>query len=340
MEPTSDDPENNYASRATNFIHLKIMDAIAGNYNLDERHYRKQDIKDALATHHSELVFLDSEEGVARIATAICEGYPVVTDYGATFGTTFSPGIRKEIAQMRHEQEPLATVSLVCDMQTALEWLDRERLPEDLKTSIQENGLDIFAGISFIRFPATAEAQAEVGEFYVNAHNEIQVFIVENDPLMNELKKRGRKYVAVRSSNLTGEHEETYLNGATAYAETIGAPLIAIRSKKQLELILSDTSVSSSADISKQARARVGSQPIVSFGTTDTGEACVTLVRAGNTSPGTMQRLLRDFLGEDIKFQYSEEKKTNFSRQAFEVSEEISQPSDIKQELLKASLLI
>lgn len=294
--------------------------------------------------YHPDTVFLDTDEGVELVAQAIADGHPVVTDYGATYGTAFSVGIRDLIAHVRKEQLPLAVVSLVCTKKVALKWINKNRLHKNIVAAIEKKGIDILdlvSGIAFVRFPCTDEAQTELGEHYVNPDQELQVFIVDNDPLMARLAEKYHiEYVAVRSSNITGKPEEPFVTGAEDYAKEIGAPIFAVRSRKAYQAQLDDhKAISSSAEANARLqRERVGSQPILAFRTNDHGSV-IELVRAGNTSPKTMERLLRDFLDDSITFDYKEEKNPAHKRKEYEVSKEITDPLKIKAELLKASLL-
>ena len=304
-------------------------------------------IERKLKEYHPATVFLDTKEGIERVALAIAQNHPVVTDYGSTYGTAFPLGIRELVAYVRKEEAPLAIVSLICSKKDALRWMDRDRLHPDLVDAIDTVGLDMIEGISFIRFPATPEAKEELGEYYVNGDNEIQVFIVENDPLMDCLaKKYNIHYIAVRSSNITGKPEEPFINGAENYAKDIGAPIFAVRSKEAFAAQLADQQISSSEDATVQLRRkRVGSQPILSFTQKPNSDhpdkmtAVVELVRAGNTSPETMLALLRDFLDGKIDFHYREEKKAAHTRRMFQVSKDIEDPIEVKKAILEATLL-
>lgn len=301
-------------------------------------------IEKALEQHHPQLVFLDTQEGIELVAAAIAKGHPVVTDYGATYGTAFSLNIRQEVAEIRREQEPLAVVSLVCSKMDAVRWMDTSRLHPEIVASIhnqeESSNLDVIEGISFIRFPCTEEAKEELGPYYVNKEREVQAFMVDDDPLMSYLAQQyDVHYIAVRSSNITGRPEEPFKNGAEVYATEIGAPIIAVRSKAALQAQLDDEAVVSTSDIVENLRRqRVGSQPILVF-KTENGEAVVELARAGNTTPETMQRLLRDFLRDSIKFTYHEEKVAGHTRKMFDVNPAITEPAEIKKIILKASLL-
>ncbi|MDQ5951119.1 MAG: hypothetical protein QG639_396 [Patescibacteria group bacterium] len=301
-------------------------------------------IENTLKKHQPQLVFLDTQEGIELVATAIAKGNPVVTDYGATYGTAFSLNIRQEVAEIRKEQEPLAIVSLVCSKRDALSWMDTSRMHPEIVASIynqQEcSNLDVIEGIAFIRFPCTDEAKEELGSYYVNQDREVQVFMVDNDPLMDYLSQQfDIHYIAVRSSNITGRPEEPFKNGAEVYASEIGAPIIAVRSKAALQAQLDDEAVVSTSEIAENLRRqRVGSQPILVF-KTENGEPVVELARAGNTTPETMHRLLRDFLRDTIQFNYHEEKIAGHKRKMFDVNPAVTDPAEIKKIILKASLI-
>ena len=178
------------------------------------------------------MVFLDIEQGVTRAGDAIAEGWPVVTDYGATFGTAFPPHIREEIAVARKETAPLATVSLVTTRELAMAWMDLTKIHPSVRKLIKQHKLEILEGVSFVRFPASQLALDTIDPSCINSDHEIQVFIEpEDEPLMRYLKlKHHIEYIAVRSSNITGKLEETSVKGAMQYASEIGAPLFVMRS--------------------------------------------------------------------------------------------------------------
>lgn len=332
---TAENSISSYKKRLLRIAKLHEWQKSREEYGFPVGHVEK-----TLNTHQPELVFLDTNEGVERVAQAIAQNHPVVTDYGATYGTAFSLNIRKEVAEVRREQEPLAIVSLVCSMKDALRWMNRNRLHPTIVKAIDSGGLDIIAGVSFVRFPCNDEAFNELGSYYVNEDQEVQVFIVDNDPLMDHLSQHHNiHYIAVRSSNITGKPEEPYAKGAQAYASEIGAPIIAVRSKAALAAQLEDEQIASSSELVESLRRkRMGSQPILVFKTM-AGKAVVELVRAGNTTPETMKRLLRDFLGGSIEFVYHEEKVAAHTRKMFEAPANLMEPQQIKEAILEASLL-
>lgn len=307
-----------------------------------------QQIDTKLLNHQPVLVFLDTKEGIALVAEAIANDHPVVTDYGSTYGTAFSLKIRREIAHIRREQEPLPIVSLVCAKEQALKWMNKSEIHQDILESINNSdslsNLDIISGISFIRFKCTQEAREELGEYYVNKDNEVQVFIVDDDPLMKYLADHyDIHYIAVRSSNITGNPEEPFKSGAEKYASEIGAPIIAVRNKVALQAQLEDEELVSTQQIDEgMKRKRMGSQPILTFKKEyidGEEKAVVELVRAGNTSQETIQRLLNNFLqGGKILFRYNEVKPVGW-RKEFNVDPAITDPQEIKKIILEATLI-
>jgi hypothetical protein len=327
--------EVSYPYRLQKLNILRQMRASREEHGFNTEHVQKK-----IEENRPVVVFLDTEKGVAEVAKAIASGHPVVTDYGATYGTAFPLGIRQEIAKVRLEQEPLAVVSLVCSKEDALKWMNTSKMHPAILKAVENGCLDIIAGVSFIRFPCTDEALKELGPEYVNHEQEVQVFIVENDPIMNYLAfHHDIHFIAVRSSNITGKPEEPFVKGAEVYANEIGSPIVAVRSKEAYQAQLDDESIVTSDDLAdKLQRKRVGSQPILVFKTDANGNPVIELARAGNTTPETMQRLLKEYLGE-ITFEYHEEKQPAHKRKMFEVSSEITDPAEIKRAILQASLL-
>lgn len=321
-----------------NQVSLKIKTKLIERKHLEEK----------LREFYPQIVFLDTEQGVQEVGDAIFNNHPVVIDYGATYGTSFPAGIRELVAYVRKEQAPLAIVSLVCSQKDMLAWMDSDRLHPNLVKAIDAGLLDLIEGIAFIRFPVTQAAKEELGEYYVNGDNEVQVFMVDNDPLMEYLaKKHHIRYIGVRSSNITGQPEEPFATGAQNYAHAIGAPLFAVRSRAALQAQLDDEQVTSPAEAAeKLKRKRVGSQPILTFtqkpdpSSPDQLKAVIELVRTGNTNAKTIERLLKKFLKEyKIGFDHHEEKKISFQRRLFDVPEKITDPQEIKQAILDATLL-
>src|SRR3989338_1896385 len=270
-------------------------------------------------------VYLDSIRGVDTAADALAGGEIVVVDYGATFGTTFLPFLRKRVAQVRKETEPLATVSLVMTHSQVMRWIDFDTIHPKLKSLIEAGHLDTLEGVSFIRFPASTIAKQLAGEYHVNSLGEIQAFLVpESDKLMRRLRERHNiHYVGVRSANIHGDPEEFNYSGAHDYAEQIGAKVIAVQSRNYNNIHL--------------MRQRVGSQPIIQFNYQATEEMFeITLVRAGNTHPDTMRRLLTNFVSAGGNFKHQEE-KVGPLRKWYDSPLNLEDPRLLREHLLQVS---
>jgi len=281
------------------------------------------------------IVFLDTLQGVSEVGDAIARGWPVVTDYGATYGTAFPPDIREAVATARGETLPLATVSIVTFRDVAYRWMDTGRIHPHLVEALNDGRFDILTGISFIRFACTRECQRSLGHHYINDHREVQVFIVpDNDPLMSYLKTdHNLSYIAVRSSNITGRQEEAFAPGAAKYAKEIGAPIMAVRSLAAYQAQKKDEKLVGNQLYDRLQRKRYGSQPIISLSTVDQPPA-ITLVRAGNTDPATFQRLMSGIVSDKIGFIYVPEKAAAFHRPMYQVDNSVDAPEQIRQLLL------
>ena len=284
---------------------------------------------------------MDTQQGVSEVGDTIAEGWPVVTDYGATYGTTFPSHLRREIALARGEIEPLETVSLVTFKDNAYSWMNLKRIHPLLLKPIQEKKLDILEGISFIRYPCDDLGVRVVGRHYVNKSGEIQVFIVPPaDPLMKYLRlNHDISYIAVRSSNISGRPEEPFAKGAVKYAASIAAPILAIRSLKSFYTQIEDEHLVKRRLFDKIKRKRYGSQPIIRLPSVD-DEPLITLVRAGNTHPDVIKKLLKNILAVGIGFSYLPEKKIKFKRQMYHLDSQITDPRSIRRLLLKYSNLL
>ena len=113
----------------------------------------------------------------------------------------------------------------------------------------------------------------------------------------------------VRSSNISGSPEEPFAPGAVEYACAIAAPVVAVRSFAALEAQIIDQALFKQNLIPVMRRKRFGSFPIVRFArlTTPTSVPAISIVRAGNTSPDTVARLLKGVFPEALTV-YTEEK--------------------------------
>jgi len=271
-----------------------------------------------------EVVSLDNNTGLECAALALAKGWPVVIDYGATFGTTFLTNIREQVAMARKEPEPLEWVSLVTNYDTARGWIDVKRLHPQVAGQISIGVLQALENTTFVRFPATSAAIDTLGMHHVNKDNEVQAFLVpDNEPLMRILREKYKiPYVAVRSANIHGEPEKSNLSEAIEYARQIGARVVALNK---------DT-----AHQEQYLRQRIGSQPIIRLPLISE-DPVVTLVRAGNTHPSVIQSLVyHTFPG--VEFKYLEEKAGPERVQYNPLSSEPGlSPDELRNRLLKAA---
>jgi hypothetical protein len=262
---------------------------------------------------------------LSEICLAISKGWPVVVDYGSTFGTSFIPHVRKKIAQLRQEALPLRTVSLITTYRTASKWVDYARIHPKYIPHIKHNILSRLKGIAFIRFPANPETIKQLGKYFINDQGEVQVFLVpENEPLMKHLRQKHHiPFIAVRSSNLENQPEEYTPHGAYTYACQIKSPLIAY--------------INESSPQKKNILKRFGSQPIVKIPSDNTPGPLI-LVRSSNTHPDAIKNLLIETVSE-VGFLHQEEKQRPI-RDSYNPIPEIKgkiTPHKIKKSLLKAS---
>lgn len=251
-------------------------------------------------------------------------GWPIVVDYGATYGTTFRLDIREEVALARKEPTPLATVSLVANYATLERWIDVSQLHPSVQNEVTEGKLRLLEGVSFVRFPAKVEQLPEdVKEYALNDKCEVQIFIVpDNDPLMSTLQKKHHlDYVAVRSSNVSGKPEEAFSTGAHQYAQDITAPIVAIRNK----------TVESREDL----RLRIGSQPIIRLPQMN-DPAEVEIVRAGNLHPESLILLISS-MAMAPQVTHREEKVVTHERTKFKPSSKSKTIQQLRKELQTAA---
>jgi len=259
-----------------------------------------------------------------RLGDEIALGHPLVMDYGATFGTVFHPDLREDIAQKRGEKTPREVVSLVATYDQVITWIDKNTIHQDILCDLER--LKIFENVAFLRFAANHFAKTHLPHSFINSQGEIQVFMVPNqDPFMKYLREKHHvRYVGVRSANMTGEPEQPLYRGAYDYAKKIQAKYIAVHDAQRYE--------------SKPVRRY--SQPIVRVPKrTDahdvTHAPVFSIVRAGNTEPYTLTRLIRHNYPW-VVIQWKEEKPKEYR-----VLYSSQQPNHkIQHDLLRASGLI
>ncbi len=293
-------------------------------------------VNSALSHSLLRVVFLDSHEGIAAFGDALAAGWPALLDMGATYGTAFQDSIRAEVGAARHESGTLVTVSMVARASDALTWMDRDAMHPSILARIDNGALNALEKVVFVRFPANETGRA-LGKHCVNEAGEIQVMLFpEDDPILCYLLEvHNLRYYEVRSSNISGSPEEPFAPGAVEYACAIAAPVVAVRSFAALEAQMIDQALYKQNLIPVMRRKRFGSFPIVRFPRPEnpSDKPTIPLVRAGNTSPDTVARLVNGCF-PDALLVYAEEKAT-FKRHEYESPFET--PHEIQRDLLRAS---
>jgi hypothetical protein len=257
------------------------------------------------------VVDVDAPDAAEKMAAAMIDGWPVVNSWGATYGTTFLLENREAVAKGRNEKRPLVKVSLVAPRSTAVTWFDEGQLGEEAAGALPQV-LEICEGVAFVRGPASDEVKRTM------ERDEIQVFPVpEDNPLVCALRVKGRDgIVAVRSSNMQGEPEEPTFEGAADYARRLGAAMVVGPFDRDREA----------------RRERVWSQPILEL-----GESKIKIRRRGNTDPETLERLMSGVVGKwDLEFEVGEEEPVAY-RTYYHSPDELTEPGEIKAELLRAA---
>lgn len=293
-------------------------------------------VNSALSHSLLRVVFLDSAEGIAAFGDALAAGWPALLDMGATYGTAFQDSIRAEVGAARHEVGDLVTVSMVARMSDALTWMDTEAVHPSVLARILAGALEPLQKVIFVRFPANDTGRA-LGKHCVNADGEIQVMLFpEDDPILCYLRDTHHlNYYEVRSSNISGNPEEPFAPGAVEYACAIAAPVVAVRSFAALEAQMIDQALYKQNLLSVMRRKRFGSFPIIRLAraTSAAERPTIPIVRAGNTTPETITRLVKGCFPEAL-IAYAEEKAT-FKRHEYESPFEDAR--DIQQDLMRAS---
>jgi len=293
-------------------------------------------VNSALSHSLLRVVFLDSPEGIAAFSDALAAGWPALLDMGATYGTAFQDSIRAEVGEARHETGTLVTVSMVARTSDALTWMDRNAMHPRILAAIDSGALNALQRVIFVRFPANETGRA-LGKHCVNEAGEIQVMLFpEDDPILCYLlEKHHLRYYEVRSSNISGSPEEPFAPGAVEYACAIAAPVVAVHSFAALEAQMIDQALYKQNLIPLMRRKRFGSFPIVRLPRPENSSDRPTLpiVRAGNTSPDTVARLVTGCFPEALVV-YAEEKST-FKRHEYESP--YDDPHEIQKDLLRAS---
>lgn len=292
-------------------------------------------VNSALSHSLLKVVFLDSPTGIAAFGNAIAAGWPALLDMGATYATAFQDAIRADVGAARNEAGELVTVSMVARMSDALQWMDTDTIHPALLARIQAGALAHLQKALFVRFPAN-DAGRQLGQHCVNADGEIQVMIYpEDDRILNYLNYSfDLRYFEVRSSNISGSPEEPFAPGAVEYACAIAAPVVAVRSIAALEAQMIDQALFKQNLVSVMRRKRFGSFPIIRLPRGSEGERpLIPLVRAGNTSPETLARLLHGCFPDALMIHIEE--KSAHKRHEYESP--FDDPAEIHADLLRAS---
>lgn len=292
-------------------------------------------LNSALSHSLLRVVFLDSRDGVAAFGDALAAGWPALIDMGATYGTAFQDSIRSDVGAARQEAGALVTVSMVARLNDALQWMDKAAIHPALLARIEAGAFDAVQKVVFVRFPAN-EAGRALGKHCVNEDGEIQVmFFPDDDPILNYLRDTYNiTNYEVRSSNISGSPEEPFAPGAVEYACAIAAPVVAVRSFQALEAQMIDQALYKQGLIAAMRRQRFGSFPIIRFAQTVSGDApAISIVRAGNTAPGTVARLVKGCFPE-ATVTYTEEK---LAHKRHEYESPLDDPHEIQADLLRAS---
>jgi hypothetical protein len=292
-------------------------------------------LNSALSHSLLRVVFLDKFDGIVEFADALAAGWPVLLDMGATYGTAFLDAIRGDVGAARHEAGSLVTVSMVARLADALAWMDMDAVHPALRARIEAGALEPLEKVVFVRFPANDAGRA-LGKHCVNEDGEIQVmFFPEDDPLLGYL--RGQYNVPcfeVRSSNISGSPEEPFAPGAVEYACAIAAPVVAVQSLQALEAQMIDQALYKQGLIQAMRRQRFGSFPIVRIARAEASDApSLSIVRAGNTTPETVARLVKGVFPEADVI-YAEEKQAH---KRHEYESPFTDPREIQADLLRAS---
>jgi hypothetical protein len=265
----------------------------------------------ALSNTLLNIVFLDRPEGISALGDALAAGWPVLIDLGATYGTAFLDAVRSDVGRARLETPPFVTVSTMARLTDAMRWIDLDKVHPAIVDTVRMGMLAMFEQVLFVRFPANAIG-LKLGEHCINEQGEVQVFFVpESDPLLSYLTaKYGIRHIEVRSSNITGHPEEPFAPGAVEYACAIAAPIVAVSSLEALEAQMIDQALFKQGLINQMRRKRFGSFPIIRLPQKDESDTApaITIVRAGNTAPDTVSRMVKGCF-PNVEVKYVEEKR-------------------------------
>ncbi len=291
-------------------------------------------LNSALSHSLLRVVFLDSREGIAAFGDALAAGWPALLDMGATYGTAFQDAIRGDVGAARQEAGSLVTVSMVARLNDALTWMDKAALHPALRARIEDGALTRLERVVFVRFPANESGRA-LGQHCVNEDGEIQVmFYPEDDAILGYLRQTyDISNFEVRSSNISGSPEEPFAPGAVEYACAIAAPVVAVRSFQALEAQMIDQALYKQGLTKAMRRQRFGSFPIIRLARANSATPTISIVRAGNTAPETVARLVRGVFPE-ASVVYSEEK---LAHKRHEYESPFYAPQDIQADLLRAA---
>lgn len=294
-------------------------------------------VNSALSHSLLKIVFLDTPDGIAAFGDALAAGWPALIDMGATYGTAFLDSIRADVGAARRESGDLVTVSMIARMSDALEWMDRDAVHPALLQRIEGGALSLLQRVVFVRFPAN-EVGRQLGRHCVNEDGEIQVMLYpEDDPVLSYLRQtHDVRFYDVRSSNISGNPEEPFAPGAVEYACAIAAPVVAVRSFPALEAQIIDQALFKQNLLPVMRRKRFGSFPIVRLPRVGKRDdlPMTLLVRAGNTSPDTVELLVRGAFPEALMI-HTEEK---LGHKRHEYISPFDDAARIQADLLRASI--
>lgn len=277
-------------------------------------------------------VFLDHERGVLDAARTLAGGEPIIEDFGATFGIAFDLAERERVAALRKEtRRPdgrLETVSIVSTHDYIMEECAAIKdVHPNVRPCIERGDLTLLEQLVFLQLPVSDQGRQYLGPHYVNDENVIQVFLVppsnkNQETVIGLLEAQfGRTCHGVRSANVHDAPEATTDSDAEHLARAVGIGLVARLREDEIR------------------RARVGSQPSFIIPTKD-DEPVITIFRLGNTGERTLRRFAQGVFGSDVPVVKQEAKLAPSWRTMYDVSDDVVDPKNIRDDLLRASGLL
>ncbi len=227
------------------------------------------------------------------ISKHILNGDIVVGDFLTTYGMMFSSKGREKVRLAKGEAEN-KPVSVVANLEDSIQWIDMSQVHPDFRDvrEIRKLG-NMLTNVGFLRFPANTEGKSLSA--YAIDKGQLQVLFKDRgDIVLEELKHYGMPAYLVTSLNPHGELERYQPHLAYQFAQDINAMAFVLQTPHFEQALLAKTQ-----DAYIDSRKKRGSVPIIQLPRNSdvnpyTGAPILTISRAANTHPYSVERVLKE----------------------------------------------